>query len=134
MLINYLKSAKSTSNRTNLNCNERDELFSRAGLVGSASLSIMTFPLGILFDVYGSFVSRSLCTILMTIGLVCLMFAVEVNQLIFPGVAFLASGSFALLVTNHPLSQLFPKVEVLIVVIGQCVYQDRDFFSCSVPQ
>ena len=94
--------------------------------MGSASLSIMTFPLGILFDVYGSFVSRSICTTLMTIGLVCLMFAVEINQLIFPGMALLAAGSFALLVTNHPLSQLFPKVEVIILVIGQSVYQDSD--------
>ena len=36
---------------------------------------------------------------------------------------FLASGSFALLVTNHPLSQLFPKAAAFIVVVGQCVFQ-----------
>ena len=99
-----------------VNCNERDELFSAAGTLGSIAMNCMTFPLGVLFDRYGTFVSRSLCTTLMTIGLVFLMFAIEVNWFIFPGIMFFCSGSFTLLVTNHPLSQLFPNGTALIIV------------------
>ena len=64
----------------------------------------------------------------MSIGLFFIMFTVEVNWFMYPGIMFLSSGSFALLVTNHPLSQLFPKATALIVVVGQCVFQ----FSNSV--
>ena len=58
-----------------------------------------------------------------SISLVFLMFTVEVNWFMYPGMIFFTSGSFALLVTNHPLSQLFPKATAIIVVFGQCVFQ-----------
>ena len=64
----------------------------------------------------------------MSIGLLLLMFAVEVNWFIYPGVIFLASGSFALLVTNQALSQLFPKGTAFILAFGQCIFQ----FSNSI--
>ena len=86
-------------------------------------MNCMTFPLGIMLDRYGSFVARSTCTTLMSIGLLFLMFTVEINWFMFPGIIFFTSGSFALLVTNHPLSQLFPKFAAFIVVLGTCVFQ-----------
>ena len=52
-----------------------------------------------------STICRSICTTVMTIGFLLIMFAVEVNWLIYPAVVCLASGSFTLLVTNQPLSQ-----------------------------
>ena len=69
-----------------------------------------------------------MCTTLMSIGLLLLMFTVEVNWFMYPGVMCLTSGSFALLVTNQALSQLFPKGTAFILVFGQCVYQ----FSNSI--
>ena len=50
-------------------------------------------------------------------------FTVEINWFMFPGIIFFTSGSFALLVTNHPLSQLFPKATAFIVVLRTCVFQ-----------
>ena len=41
----------------------------------------------------------------------------------FSGIIFLKSGSFALTVTNYPLSQLFPKTTAFIVIAGQMVFQ-----------
>jgi len=123
------ESTCATSNSTNMtdsgivNCNERDELFSAAGTLGSIVMNCMTFPLGMIFDRYGSLIARSICTTLMSIGLIFLMFTVEVNWFMYPGIMFLTSGSFALLVTNHPLSQLFPKAAAFIIVVGQCVFQ-----------
>ena len=64
----------------------------------------------------------------MSIGLVFLMFTVDVNWFLFPGIMFLCSGGFALLVSNHPLSQLFPKATAFIIVFGQCVFQAGSMF------
>ena len=93
----------------------------------------------------------------MTMGLIFIMFTVNLNWFMYPGVIFLAAGSFTLLVkvstrwlafyifwidlyskhvsvaillqvTNHPLSQLVPKATSLIMAFGQCIFQ----FSNSV--
>ena len=47
-----------TGNSSSFNCPERDELFSAVGTLGSMTMSFMVFPLGLLFDYYGSFVTR----------------------------------------------------------------------------
>ena len=47
-----------TSNSSSVNCPERDELFSAVGTLGSMTMSFMVFPLGLLFDYYGSFFTR----------------------------------------------------------------------------
>ena len=41
-----------------INCNERDFYFSTASTLGVVSMSIFTFPLGIILDNYGCFISR----------------------------------------------------------------------------
>ena len=46
------------SNTTVVNCPARDELFSAAGTMGSIAMNCMTFPLGIIFDRYGSLIAR----------------------------------------------------------------------------
>ena len=102
---------------------DRDVIFSTAGTLGSVAMNMATLPLGVILDKYGTFVCRSICTTLMSVGLLFLMFTVEVNWMLFPGIMFLCSGGFALLVSNHPLSQLFPKATAFIVVFGQCVFQ-----------
>ena len=61
---------------------------------------------------------RSTCTTLMSVGLILLMFAVDINWFIFPGIVFFTSGSFALLVTNYALSQLFPRATGVIMALG----------------
>ena len=135
-------------------CSERDEIFSAVGTLGSITMNFMVFPLGLIFDRYGSFITRwdflylsscnfrSICTALMSIGLLLIMFTVDVNWLMYPGIFFLTSGSFTLLVgvkifpilalnflttlvtvTNHPLSQLIPKATAIIMAFGLCVFQ-----------
>ena len=46
------------SNDTMVNCAERDELFSAAGTLGSIATNVMTFPLGLILDRYGSLIAR----------------------------------------------------------------------------
>ena len=79
-------------------------------------------PLGFIFDHYGTFVTRTICTLLMSFGLLMIMFVAEVNWLIFPGLFFLSFGSYSLAVTNNPLSSLFPKLTAFILVLNECTY------------
>lgn len=39
-------------------CSERDEIFSAVGTLGSITMNFMVFPLGLIFDRYGSFITR----------------------------------------------------------------------------
>ena len=41
-----------------VNCNERDFYFSTASTLGLVAMSIFTFPLGVILDNYGCFLSR----------------------------------------------------------------------------
>ena len=41
-----------------INCNERDFYFSTASTLGLVAMSIFTFPLGVILDNYGCFLSR----------------------------------------------------------------------------
>ena len=41
-----------------INCNERDFYFSTTSTLGVVSMSIFTFPLGVILDNYGCFMSR----------------------------------------------------------------------------
>lgn len=113
-----------------VNCNERDFYFSTASTLGVVAMSIFTFPLGVILDNYGCFLSRSLCAILLSIGFLFLMFTEDVNWFLFPGSVFLNAGSYALLVTNLPLADLFPNATALIVIAGQMVFQA----SSSIPR
>ena len=67
---------------------------------------------------------------MLSIGLLFLMFTVDINWFLFPGSIFLNAGSYALLVTNLPLAELFPNATALIVIAGQMVFQA----SSSVPR
>ena len=67
---------------------------------------------------------------MLSIGLLFLMFTVDINGFLFPGSIFLNAGSYALLVTNLPLAELFPNATALIVIAGQMVFQA----SSSIPR
>ena len=62
---------------------------------------------------------QSKATTVITIGLSLLMFVPEVNWLIFPGAFFLFCGTYPLVITNHPLSLLFPAATAVIVTSAQ---------------
>ena len=47
-----------TGNSTLINCPVRDEIFASVGTLGSVTMNLMVFPLGIIFDRYGSFITR----------------------------------------------------------------------------
>ena len=46
-------------NATVINCPERDELFTAGGTLGSITMNSMVFPLGLIFDRFGTFITRN---------------------------------------------------------------------------
>ena len=94
-----------------------------AGSLGSAGMNIWTLFFGFVLDRYGTFVCRTISTILLTIGLLFLMFVGEVHWFIFIGVILYSAAPFSLCLTNHRLAVLFPKLSGVILVTGQAVAQ-----------
>ena len=47
-----------TGNSSTTNCPARDELFASVGTLGSVTMNFVVFPLGFIFDRYGSFITR----------------------------------------------------------------------------
>ena len=97
--------------------------FRTAASLGSAAMNIATLFFGYLLDRYGTFCSRTVATIVLTIGLFFLMFAEEVHAFMFIGIILYSSATFSFLVTNHPLSGLYPTIAGFILVLGQAVFQ-----------
>lgn len=117
-----------SSNQTEIvngivNCNQRDVIFSTAGTIGGFSMNVMTLVFGLIVDKKGLFLSRSLITITVSIGLICLMFTPDANWLMFPGVFLHSAGGYAFVLTNATMATLFPKFAAIVLVLGQCFFQ-----------
>ncbi|CAG5077182.1 Oidioi.mRNA.OKI2018_I69.PAR.g8647.t1.cds [Oikopleura dioica] len=106
-----------------VNCNQRDVIFSTAGTIGGFSMNVMTLVFGLIVDKKGLFLSRSLITITVTVGLLCLMFTPDANWLMFPGIFLQSAGGYAFVLTNATMSTLFPKFAAIVLVLGQCLFQ-----------
>lgn len=117
-----------SSNQTEIvngivNCNKRDVIFSTAGTVGGFSMNVMTLLFGLIVDKKGLFLSRTLITITVSIGLICLMFTPDANWLMFPAVFLHSAGGYAFVLTNATMATLFPKFGAIVLVLGQCFFQ-----------
>ena len=72
-------------------------------------MNLATFFFGIILDKYGSFCCRFWCILILTIGLVILMFVPEIEWFLLLGIILYSAPTFTLLMTNHQLAALFPK-------------------------
>ena len=75
--------------------------------LASVAMNVAFLFVGVVFDKFGTLVTRTVCTFLITIGLVLLIFIEANNYLVFPGIMFYSAGSFSLSLTNLPLSQVW---------------------------
>lgn len=111
-----------------VNCNERDVIFSTAGTVGGFSMNCMALVFGIIMDKKGLLISRTLMTISITAGLLCLLFTPQVNWLLFPGIFLNSAGGYGLLLTNGTMADLFPNFASVILVLAQSVFMISSSF------
>ena len=75
--------------------------FKTAGTLGSVSMNMCTLLFGWILDKWGTFASRALGALTVTIGLVLLLFTPQVHWFLYPGIIFYAAPSFSFLVTNQ---------------------------------
>ena len=90
-------------------------------LVGQLAIifgNVMSLPLGLVLDKYGTFYCRLYCSILITTGLVLLFFVNMEPMLLFPALPCLGAGGFTLLTSNFQLSML-TNVQSLVVMAIQ---------------
>uniref|UniRef100_A0A8B9PBH2 Solute carrier family 43 member 3 n=1 Tax=Apteryx owenii TaxID=8824 RepID=A0A8B9PBH2_APTOW len=82
-------------------CSGQDEQFSLVFTIGSFMNNFMTFPMGYIFDRFGTTVARLIAISLYTTGTLLVAFSTPVSAvLLFPAMSLLSVGGILLILTN----------------------------------
>ncbi|NWX78852.1 S43A3 protein, partial [Alca torda] len=111
--------AISVPNRTLLpDCSQQDEQFSLVFTIGSFMNNFMTFPMGFIFDRFGTAVARLIAISLYTGGTLLVAFSTpELAVLLFPAMSMLSVGGILLILTNMQVGNLFGKYRSIIITL-----------------
>ncbi|NWU52217.1 S43A3 protein, partial [Dromas ardeola] len=106
-------------NRTLLpDCSRQDEQFSLVFTIGSFMNNFMTFPMGFIFDRFGTTVARLIAISLYTGGTLLVAFSTpELAVLLFPAMSMLSVGGILLILTNMQVGNLFGKYRSIIITL-----------------
>ncbi|NXP54176.1 S43A3 protein, partial [Heliornis fulica] len=107
------------SNHTqNLDCSPQDEQFSLVFTVGSFMNNFMIFPMGFIFDRFGTTIARLIAISLYTGGTLLVAFSTsELAVLLFPAMSMLSVGGMLLILTNMQVGNLFGKYRSIIITL-----------------
>ncbi|NXS50606.1 S43A3 protein, partial [Balaeniceps rex] len=111
--------ATPSSNWTLLpDCSQQDEQFSLVFTIGSFMNNFMTFPMGFIFDRFGTAVARLIAISLYTGGTLLVAFSTpELAVLLFPAMSMLSVGGILLILTNMQVGNLFGKYRSIIITL-----------------
>ncbi|NWZ52497.1 S43A3 protein, partial [Haliaeetus albicilla] len=111
--------ATPSPNRTLLpDCSWQDEQFSLVFTIGSFMNNFVTFPMGFIFDRFGTTVARLIAISLYTGGTLLVAFSTpELAVLLFPAMSMLSVGGILLLLTNMQVGNLFGKYRSIIITL-----------------
>ena len=84
---------------------------------------------GVIFDKFGTLVTRIVCILAITIGLLLLAFVDMSDYLVFPGIMLFSAGSFSLSLTNLPLAQVLVETKTVILTTAQDLFCLDDIIS-----
>ncbi|XP_075282501.1 equilibrative nucleobase transporter 1 [Opisthocomus hoazin] len=106
-------------NRTLLpDCSQQDEQFSLVFTIASFMNNFMTFPMGVIFDRFGTAVARLIAISLYTGGTLLVAFSTpELAVLLFPAMSMLSVGGILLILTNMQVGNLFGKYRSIIITL-----------------
>ncbi|XP_076818665.1 equilibrative nucleobase transporter 1-like [Clavelina lepadiformis] len=111
-------SAPVSNSSTCSSCRAQDESINLVFTVASAVLSFSAFPNGYVFDRFGTWVSRLMAAILVTLGGILMSIStVSTSWLLFPAMCSFAIGGILLLVTNMQLGNLFGKARSSVITL-----------------
>ncbi|XP_061206420.1 equilibrative nucleobase transporter 1 [Neopsephotus bourkii] len=101
-----------------LDCSRQDEQFSLVFTIGSFMNNFMTFPMGFIFDRFGTTVARLIAISLYTGGTLLVAFSTpELSVLLFPAMSMLSVGGILLILTNMQVGNLFGKYRSIIITL-----------------
>ncbi|XP_042640863.1 solute carrier family 43 member 3 isoform X1 [Tyto alba] len=99
-------------------CSQQDEQFSLVFTIGSFMNNFMTFPMGFIFDRFGTTVARLIAISLYTGGTLLVAFSTpELAVLLFPAMSMLSVGGILLILTNMQVGNLFGKYRSIIITL-----------------
>ncbi|NWR55658.1 S43A3 protein, partial [Bucorvus abyssinicus] len=106
------------SNGTLPDCSGQDEQFSLVFTIGSFMNNFMTFPMGFIFDRFGTAVARLIAISLYTGGTLLVAFSTPaLAVLLFPAMSMISVGGILLILTNMQVGNLFGKYRSIIITL-----------------
>ncbi|KAJ7420793.1 Solute carrier family 43 member 3 [Willisornis vidua] len=101
-----------------LDCSAQDEQFSLVFTIGSFMNNFMTFPMGVIFDRFGTLAARLIAISLYAGGTLLVAFSTpELAVLLFPAMSMLSVGGILLILTNMQVGNLFGKYRSIIITL-----------------
>ncbi|NWR81462.1 S43A3 protein, partial [Centropus unirufus] len=105
-------------NLTLPDCGRQDEQFSLVFTIGSFMNNFMTFPMGFIFDRFGTTIARLIAISLYTGGALLVAFSTPaLALLLFPAMSMLSVGGILLILTNMQVGNLFGKHRSIIITL-----------------
>ncbi|XP_075569404.1 equilibrative nucleobase transporter 1-like [Pelecanus crispus] len=99
-------------------CSRQDEQFSLVFTIGSFMNNFMTFPMGFIFDRFGTTIARLIAISLYTGGTLLIAFSSPaLAVLLFPAMSMLSVGGILLILTNMQVGNLFGKSRSIIITL-----------------
>ncbi|NXD45094.1 S43A3 protein, partial [Copsychus sechellarum] len=99
-------------------CSGQDEQFSLVFTIGSFMNNFMTFPMGVVFDRFGTTAARLIAISLYTGGTLLVAFSTpEIAVLLFPAMSMLSVGGILLILTNMQVGNLFGNYRSIIITL-----------------
>ncbi|NWR35057.1 S43A3 protein, partial [Tachuris rubrigastra] len=107
-----------TNHTQGLDCSVQDEQFSLVFTIGSFMNNFMTFPMGVVFDRFGTLAARLIAISLYAGGTLLVAFSTpELAVLLFPAMSMLSVGGILLILTNMQVGNLFGKYRSIIITL-----------------
>ncbi|NXU39031.1 S43A3 protein, partial [Drymodes brunneopygia] len=99
-------------------CSGQDEQFSLVFTIGSFMNNFMTFPMGVVFDRFGTTAARLIAISLYAGGTLLVAFSTpETAVLLFPAMSMLSVGGILLILTNMQVGNLFGNYRSIIITL-----------------
>uniref|UniRef100_A0A4W5LBB4 Solute carrier family 43 member 3a n=1 Tax=Hucho hucho TaxID=62062 RepID=A0A4W5LBB4_9TELE len=105
-----------TANATDPECSGQDEQFSLVFTVASFSMNFLRFPLGFLFDRFGTMATRLLATCLYTTGTLLITVSKQ-SALLFPAISCLITSGMLFYTTNAQVGNLFDSHRSTVISV-----------------
>ncbi|XP_036810043.1 solute carrier family 43 member 3 [Oncorhynchus mykiss] len=113
-----LSGERPSDNIIQSDCSGQDEQFSLVFTVASFSMNFLRFPLGFLFDHFGTMATRLLATCLYTTGtLLITVSSPEQSALLFPAISCLITSGMLFYTTNAQVGNLFDSHRSTVISV-----------------